>query len=99
GEVDVAEQEPAFESARLDAGHTRPAERIQHQLPGRVALGDERAQYRARLDGVPWNAGPGRHQHVGNAQVVERPLSFLEEEDPLTGRAVVISSAAAEAPA
>ena len=98
-EIDVSEQETAVERARLHAGDSRAAERIQHQLAGRSALRDQGPHHRAGLHRRSRDTSPRRHEDIRDPEIVERALALLEEEDPLARRPIVVPGAAPDAPA
>ena len=97
--VDVAEQEAPVEPARFHSSDAGPAEGIHHQLFRRRALCNQRPDHCAGLHRRSRDARAGSHQHVRNAQIVERALPLLEEEDPLVRGPVVIPGPAADAAA
>ena len=60
---------------------------------------DERPHHCVRLHRRSRNGGARREQHIWNAEVGERPLPLLEEEDALRRRPVVVPGAGADASA
>ena len=88
-----------MEPARFHSGDAGPAEGVHHQLFRRRALRNQRPDNGARLYRRPGDARARSHQHVRDAEIAERALALLEEEDPLARGPVVIPGPAADASA